>query len=482
MKGLKISFLLLFVSCFVVAQNKQLLYDFKEIPQSLILNPGTDIAFKNYVGFPLLSGISASVGSSGISVNDVFANDGLDINDKIRERVVFGMSHKDIMSSNVQLEILSAGFRSRNNPDLFYSFGLYNESDVINYWPKDLAILGFEGNAGYLNKRFDFSHIKAKADIVNVFHFGINKRINPRLVVGGRLKLYSGILNIQSTKNKGYFITTEGQNNHLANTIVADLELRTSGNEEIRKAISSDRPERDPSLANVFTKRGFFGGDLGMGLDLGFTYNINKQTVFTASLLDVGFISHSNDVRRFSLKGSATVEGVQVILPDALVNPSADFWQDLVDEVKGMVPYEENNTDPYITLRPIKLNASLRYNFGEQNSKLRDCDCTAGASKRGLGYLNSVGGHLFVINRPRGPQAALTVFYQRNFGSILGLKTTYTIDKFSYTNIGLGANFNLGPVNLYLMADNLLGYQNVAASNYASFQFGINIISWGGNR
>lgn len=481
MRGIKISFFLFLISCFVVAQNRQLLYDFKEIPQSLILNPGTDIPFKGYVGFPLLSGISASVGSSGISVNDIFANDGLDINDKIRERVVFGMSHKDVMSANVQLEIINAGFRSRNNPDLFYSFGLYNDSDLINYWPKDLAILGFEGNAGYLNKRFDFSQIKAKADIVNVFHFGVNKRINPSLVVGGRLKLYSGILNIQSTKNTGYFITTEGQNNLLANTIVADLELRTSGNDEIRKAISSDKSIDDPTLANVFTKRGFFGGDLGFGIDLGFTYNINKQTVFTASLLDLGFISHSNDVKRYSVKGSATVEGVQVILPDALNDPNADFWQNLVDDVKALVPYEDNNTDGYITFRPTKLNASLRYNFGEQNDKIRDCDCTAGASKSGLGYLNSLGGHLFVINRPRGPQAALTAFYQRNFGRILGLKTTYTIDKFSYANIGFGVNLNLGPVNLYLMADNLLGYQNVAASHYASFQFGINIISWGKN-
>jgi len=481
MRKEKLSLLLLLISCFAVAQNKQLLYDFKENPQALLLNPGTDIPYKNYIGFPLLSGISASVGSSGISVNDIFANDGLDINDKIRERVVFGMSHRDVMTSNVQLDILNGGFRSGKNPDVFFSFGIYNEIDGINYWPKDLAILGFEGNADFLNKRFDFSQIKGRADIVNVFHFGINKRINPKLVVGGRLKLYSGILNIQSTKNSGYFIATEGQNNLLANTFVADLELRTSGAQAIRNALRDDRPDGDPTMANVFTKRGFFGGDLGLGVDVGFTYNINKQSVFTASLLDAGFISHSNDVRRFSLKGNATVEGVQVILPNALNDPNADFWQNLVDDVKALLPYEDNNTDGYITFRPTKLNASLRYNFGEQNNKIKDCDCTAGASKSGLGYVNSLGGQLFMINRPRGPQAAITAFYQRNFGRTIGLKTTYTVDKFSFTNIGLGANFNFGPVNMYVMADNVLGYQNVAASNYASFQFGINIISWGRN-
>ena len=94
-------------------------------------------------------------------------------------------------------------------------------------------------------------------------------------------------------------------------------------------------------------------------------------------------------------------------------------------------------------------------------------------------YRNSVGGQLYVINRPRGPQSAITAFYQRRFGNYMALKTTYTADKFTLTNIGLGVNFQAGPVNLYLMADNLLAYRNIAASNYASFQFGLNIISWG---
>ena len=61
----------------------------------------------------------------------------------------------------------------------------------------------------------------------------------------------------------------------------------------------------------------------------------------------------------------------------------------------------------------------------------------------------------------------------------MAVKTTYTTDKFSYTNLGLGLNLQAGPINLYVMADNLLAYQNIAAGHYASFQLGLNIISWG---
>ena len=51
------------------AQNKQLLYDFTEIPQALMLNPGMETDFNWYAGIPVLSGISVHAVSDGISVN-----------------------------------------------------------------------------------------------------------------------------------------------------------------------------------------------------------------------------------------------------------------------------------------------------------------------------------------------------------------------------------------------------------------------------
>jgi hypothetical protein len=87
-----------------------------------------------------------------------------------------------------------------------------------------------------------------------------------------------------------------------------------------------------------------------------------------------------------------------------------------------------------------------------------------------------------MINRPRGPQAALTAFFQHRFGNILALKGAYTVDKFSWSNIGLGMSLQAGLVNFYLMADNLLAYRNIPDSHYASLQLGLNIISWGRNR
>lgn len=461
------------------AQNKELLYDFNEIPQALLLNPGMETDFKWFAGVPLLSGISGYAGSNGISVNDIFADDGIDINVKFRERALDVLRPRDEFSATLQLEYFTGGFRAAN-PSIFYSFGGYLEMDNIMYWPKDYAALLFDGNADQLNRRFDLSDLKSRGSVVNVVHFGINKYMDRNLTLGIRGKLYSGIIDYSTTTNKGYLVNMQGQNNILATTLNADMRLRTSGMQALDDANDSG------SLSNTLLKRAFFGGDLGLGVDLGFTYHLSERTMITGSVLDIGFLYHANDAKSYSLDGTATIEGIQINVLEDFANLNRDFWQDLVDEVETLVPFE-TDTNGYVTFRPTKLYGSFRHDFGKPDGGSADpidCDCTATAIGRGLRskYRNSVGAQVYMINRPRGPQMAITGFYTRRVGNVLAVKATYTADKFSYTNIGLGLNLQAGPVNLYLLADNLLSYQNIAASNYASFQFGLNIISWGRSR
>lgn len=472
----KLNLIFFLVIClFGYGQNKQLLYDFTEIPQSLLVNPGAKMSYQWFGGVPLVSGTSLYAGASGIAVGDIFATDGVDINVKFRDRVVYGLSERDEFSGAFQLNILNGGFRGKNKPENFYTFGLYVEGDIIYYWPKDLAILGYEGNADFLGYKFDISHLKGRGEVQSVYHFGINKKINNRLTFGIRFKLYSSFVNFESLRNKGYFVTEQGQNNLISSTLSIDSKYKVSGVNRVKKAFEGDN-ENVSSLISPF----LLSGNLGLGVDLGFTYSLNKRTVVTGSVIDLGFTYHSEDVESYELKGTSTFEGVQVILPDALISPNDDFWQDLIDDIEIRIPFR-TVTKSYISFKQTKVNASIRHNFGKEIPKIDECKCdySVAASPYDTSYTNSIGGQLYVINRPRGPQMAFTGFYQRKLGNILAAKATYTLDKFSYTNVGLGMSINAGPVNIYAMADNVLSYQNLANSHYASFQFGINIISWG---
>ena len=102
--------------------------------------------------------------------------------------------------------------------------------------------MGYDGNANQLGRRYQLDDLKLRGEVLNVFHFGINREVNPNLTVGARAKIYSGILDFSSTNNKGYFVTNEGQENLLSSTLVSDMQLRTSGYEEIKEALDDDVP------------------------------------------------------------------------------------------------------------------------------------------------------------------------------------------------------------------------------------------------
>ncbi|TXN34778.1 hypothetical protein FVB32_09240 [Flagellimonas hymeniacidonis] len=465
------------------SQNKQLLYDFYEIPQSLMVNPGVKTSEKWHTGIPFISGLAFQVGTSGVTVNDLFANDGVDFTTKVRERLIDGMRRKDDFSTTSQIEGFNIGFRGKNRPDDYYSFGIYGETDIIVYWPKDLAILAFEGNGGdNIGRSFDLGDLSLRGEMVNVFHFGINRKMSNTLTVGARAKVYSSIFQFQSTKNSGSFRTTQGQDNIFNTSIVADMQLQTSGVEGIVDILEEDTSTTQKDLTSLFAKRVLLGGNLGLGFDAGFSYKLNPQTTITGSVLDVGFIYNSKDVKNYTLRGNASNEGITVILPEDITSLGNDLWQDLIDDIEESVPYEENDSG-YISFRPVKAYGSIRYDFGQDEGSNKDCACPVNISsgQNDDFYRNSVGGQLFMMKRPRGVQAALTGFYQKRLGRTMSLKATYTADKYSLTNIGLGLNLQAGPVNFYILGDNLLGYRNIADSHYASLQFGFNIISWNDN-
>ncbi len=74
------------------------------------------------------------------------------------------------------------------------------------------------------------------------------------------------------------------------------------------------------------------------------------------------------------LNGNATVEGIEVNVLRELANLNRDFWQELVDEVEELVPFETTNS-AYVTFRPTQLNASIRHDFGRLIGSDKDCDC-----------------------------------------------------------------------------------------------------------
>jgi hypothetical protein len=422
----------------------------------MLSNPGTDVKYNWFVGIPLLSGFSTSVGSSGFSVYDLFADNGVDFNAKLRN-VVFSTSRNDKVSINEQLEIFSGGFKLGDwQKSSYFSFGMYQELDVLTYMPKDYAILALDGNQNYLGKVFDMGDLNAKGELLSVFHLGFHKNVNEKLIFGVRGKIYSSIFNISSTKNSGYFYTIQGTNSVYDQVISANVLVNTSGFLNYTDNYSGN-------VKSDIIKKTLLGGNLGLGVDLGLTYYPKKNIQFTASLVDIGFIKHSKEVESYRYKGFYKYVG---LTPDFILGNS----NDIINEFNDAIPLDTLNVK-YTTWRPVKLNSSIQYSFGDGRSS--DCNCVGDNE---IKYTNSVGAQLFVMSAPRAPLMALTAYYRRQIFDSLEMKATYTVDSFSSKNIGLGLSTTVGKVNFYVLADNLLEYKDVSKANSLSFQLGLNII------
>lgn len=459
--------LFLSVSVYCSSQNKEILYNFTPQPQSLLINPGADVKYKWFFGVPLLSGISANVGSTGIDAYSLFANDGVDFSEKVRN-LVASTSRKDYITTNQQLELFMAGFKVGGEDSKSYvSFGMYQELDSFIYVPTDLAILSLYGNNDYIGKSFNLGDLSVKADLSTVLHIGFNKQINDKLIFGIRGKIYSSIFNATSTHNSGYFVTKQGANLIYDQTIRSNLELNTSGaakylDENYDGDLGSD-------IADDVTKKAFLGGNLGLGVDLGLTYYPKKNIQITASLVDIGYVSHSKEVVDYTFKGYYNFKGVLTEFnSDGTID---NAYQDFKDAIPLDTVYHK-----YTTQRPLKFYSSFQYSFEEERQT--ECNCETDEDSW---YRSAIGAQLFAMTTPRDPMLALTAYYRRRILEGLQMKATYTIDSYSYSNIGLGLTTKIGVFNFYVLADNLLAYKDLSKSNALAFQIGFNVIS-GGSR
>ena len=435
------------------SQNKQVLYDFAGLPQTLLLNPGLETDYKFHIGVPLLSGFSSEIKSTGFSLAEIFSVNNNTINDKI-SAVLNKIDANDYLKVNTQIEVFSAGFRF--DKKTYVSFGFYQELDAIGYLPKDALTLINEGNTSYLNKSFSISEMIYKLDVLGVIHAGISRKVSDKLTLGGRFKVYSSALNLETTNNSGTFTTRLGNNNiyvhHLDNV---NFNARTSG------LISNNEYISD---ASTYIENSLLGGNLGAGIDLGFTYRVTPQLQLSGSLIDLGFVQHTKNIKNNLVEGSFTFEGIEFEF-----DSNRNYWGELDAALKEQLPIVDNQ-DSYTSWRPAKVNAAIKYSFGEKRSKY----CYDNTLKDF--YTNAFGAQLYSVFRPLRQQFAFTSFYEKSFSNKLQAKITHTIDDYSYYNIGVGVSAKIWKINFYGILDNLTKLSDISTSNNVSLQFGFNLL------
>ena len=436
---------------FVIAVQAQqhIAFSFGETPQTLMLNPGSETNYKSHYGIPVLSNFQLTIGNTGFQMGDLFSNDSRSFNEKF-EKVLNQLEPDDYINLNTKVDVLSFGYRYNNKT--YISGGFYEELDLMVYFPKD-AIEGlYYGNDPFFNRSFSISQAIMKADLMGVLHAGISKKIDEKLTIGGRFKIYSSSLNVETNNNSGSITTTTNNTNITRLTLQnLDAGVSTSGIDNIEEDV----------LSNTF-----LGGNLGIGFDVGLTYHFSPQIEFTGSILDLGFVKHSKNTRNFSAKGNYVLDGINF---EYNSDDPINYWKQLEQDIDARIPNEENE-DAYTSWRPMKINAALKYSFGERRNKF----CYTKTHKQY--YYNSIGFQIHTIMRPLKPQFSFTSFYEKSLSQKIHTKFTHTINDYSSTIFGAGASLQLGKLHVFGALDNVLGVRDLSTLNTISLNFGLNII------
>ena len=202
---------------------------------------------------------------------------------------------------DVNLTILSAGFKA---------FGGYNTIELNSKTSFGMVLpyelFAFARNTG--NKTYDIGDISAHAQSYAELALGHSHQINDKLRIGAKLKFLFGIARADfkfkdvkadlSAPDK-WTITGDAQ---------ADVSMKGFKYEMEKKDYESEGAGQYDKIDDIDVDGGGLGG-FGMAVDLGGVYKINDDWTVSASLLDLGFISWSDNARAENSKKSFEFDG-----------------------------------------------------------------------------------------------------------------------------------------------------------------------------
>lgn len=437
--------IMLGLSNLIAAQNNFVLHNFDAVPQNYLTNPAIKNSSRFVIGFPALSSVHVGLNNSTnfsklFKENNPFSNS-YEFNSSDLTSV---LGDRNRINVNIQEDILFAGFRI---PKGFLSFGVSAQVDAGVGIDKELAELFSYGSnePGFMNKTIDLSEMDIDITSYLQYHIGLSVDATEKLTIGSRFKYLVGLATL-SFETFNATINTQFLNNELSSIIDADFLVNASfyGAPDILDSINMD---------NFDLRDALFGSkNKGMAFDFGAQYSLNDRIQLSASLIDLGFISWKTNVATYTYN----LDEVDLGGFDGF-DSDDDRFQEVIDSL------------------------SSKFNFIELNNHFR----TTLATKYYLSASYKLDAKSWVDllfygrSRNSNLQTAVSVGINRQFGDILGLKANYSIIQRSFANLGLGVSFKLGPMQLYLLSDNILPAIDYRTNHrMTNFRFGLNFNIW----
>lgn len=421
----------------VMAQRNFTLHQHQHMAQSIHVNP----AFRPNARIYANIGVgmhSFGVNHSGFTLDQLLFERDYDDSLEFRpSEAIAAMGRINHLNLDFNNELVGFGLRLGKT---YFSLTATNRMQFSFIYPRDLFRIVFEGNGGeFLGQRADLDGLGIKLNSYMEYALGVNRSFfEDKLVVGGRFKLLSGIANIHTARSE-LGISTDSTTFDI--TIDGVMHAYSSG---LDSYSNSD-------FRNLGFKYLTRFPNLGMGLDLGATFQLNDMLDFSASVIDLGFIRWKDGNKNFiSNEVDYTFQGIDI---NQYMADSSSFVDNFTDSLRTIFDASEND-DEYTTSLNTRFYLGARFKVGD------------------MVHLNALWFNEFILGRYRpGVSVGATV----KLKEILSVSANYSIYGRSASNIGLGLNMRLGSVQFFAMTDNVLGVLNLSGSKNWHVNLGMSL-------
>lgn len=350
----------------LVSQQVNTLYFMENVPIRNSLNPAFQPINQYYLSLPIIGFTQFNIGNNSLTFKDViyeyngqtisFLHPNGDIN-----RFYNTLKSTTNIRADFQTNLLSFGFRSKKS---YWNFSLVEKVDGYLGIPKDFAKLSLFGTTSIDNNTFNLSALQTDITAYTEAGIGYSNYLNDNLSVGIKVKFLMGSANFSNANNS--LAMQLGMNEWIVNgsgsaNISSPVRIDIANNYQ---SVAIYPPTR---LANWLKPSGY-----GTGIDLGAVYSLSDRINLSASIVDLGFIKWTKNVRNINYGIDYTFDGVAQISSSQGSNSLKNVYSHLttesylVDSLTNAIQTSANQSisnNSYFTGTTCKLNLGVEYDL-----------------------------------------------------------------------------------------------------------------------
>ncbi len=381
---------LLFISGnYGFAQRNFGFYGLQKLPQAHYYNPAFHSNNRVYLSILPLQP-SVGVSNSGFTLDDLAVGTG---------HAIDQLAPLNFIDLNFQNEIFGFGFQTKKR---YFSLSAHHKFNLQFAYPKDFFLLAFDGNGNeLLGKRANMDGMGMNFNQYMEYSAGYSQTFFNRFTFGSRVKVLSGVMNVQTEKSV-LGLTTDADSYAL--TLDGELDLRTSGLFDEDGNFSANTADL---ISNFYNFQNF-----GVAADIGMNFKLNDKWSFNSSTLDVGYIKYKANVRNLVQdEVNYTFDGLDM----RRMFEDSTYFERLADSVANIFNVEGNSESYSVTL-PTRIIVGTNFNLNKMIGF-------------GATYFSD-----FSVGKYRPTMMLSTSINLREFIFING---SYMISNRSYNNFGL---------------------------------------------